>query len=208
LKPDAPEFVPQQVDISSRNSSTKAIFKEAAKKKKKQEKEEKEEQKRLGKERKAVSLSKNTGKKTVEVVEFDDPSSAKSGFRRVSRPCNLPKHTGRVAGTDGAYSPEFSQCTEDPKAPEIIITAPGWDESTKCKRRRYSKRNASRSEPAGKSSNYSFHGSRDSEGSSGGSGEGQAAAPRIDPVCILSNWSIHSIAKFRSWPTDEKSLGS
>jgi hypothetical protein len=61
LKPDAPEFVPNQSKDNSTGSPTKSNGKDAAKVQKKKEREE----------RKAASLAKKAGKKVVK--QFDAP---------------------------------------------------------------------------------------------------------------------------------------
>jgi hypothetical protein len=62
LKPDAPEFVPNQSKTNSTDSPTKSNGKDAAKVQKKKEREE----------RKAASLAKKAGKKVAKQLDAPD----------------------------------------------------------------------------------------------------------------------------------------
>lgn len=136
LKPDAPEFVPQKVDIPSRQSSTKVISKEAAKASKRREKQAKEEQKRLEKEQRKVA-SKISSKKAA-----NSANPLKSESRRISRLCNLLNSvvTGGIPRTDGAADGvEAKSRFEDPRTEEIEevgAVASGRSGGVKPKRKR------------------------------------------------------------------------
>jgi hypothetical protein len=97
---------------------------------------------------------------------------------------------------DGAHSPDISKDSEASEFAEIVsipnrapiqvpIHIPA--ENFKPRRKRYPRRYASRSDPAGKAFDYSHHGRGASESAQKSSGEGKASVSIMAPVCFSSS---------------------
>ena len=149
LKPDAPEFVPNQPKTTSTDSPTKSSGKEAAKVQKKKEREE----------RKTASLAKKAGKKVAKQLDGPDGQFL-TLIDMVPADHLLAASTAdestRIAQYDGQMTEGEASTTEKPK----------------LKRARFSRRYLAKSEPGNRAIGTN-DGQQDSDLTAVSSGEGQ-----------------------------------